>query len=165
MKSLVLATAVAGSGLALLACSGGEPSARGAVVQDGNEHGSVSAGFYSDLGVSTVDVSGYPVRLQEDYRLFGEVCGSCHTVARALNSPYSSDAEWRQYVRRMRGKMKAMGIRLFASGEERIVEFLVYDSSVRKLRAGDAFEAEQRRLKDLFAQRGTGAPDGQRQAP
>lgn len=157
MKSLVLAIAVAGPGLALLACSGGEPSAR-RVVQEGSEGETGSAGSYFDLGSSTVDVSAYPARLQEDYRLFADVCGSCHTVARALNSPYSSDAEWRQYVGRMRGKMKAMGIRLSGDAEEGIVEFLVYDSEVRKVGAKDAFEAEQGRLKDLFAKRRAGGP-------
>jgi hypothetical protein len=148
MKHIFLVFAMAGGGATVLACSGGQPAAREAAL---GEDRAAQPRFYSDLGPSTVDVSAYPEELRENYALFVDVCGACHSTARPLNSPYTSEAEWRQYVRRMRGKMKGRGIRLFGDAEERLVAFLVYDSEVRKIRAREAFEAEQARLRTLGA--------------
>src|SRR6185436_20413783 len=43
----------------------------------------------SDLGATSIDVSGYPGLYQRTYReLFVTKCAFCHTTARAINAPY-----------------------------------------------------------------------------
>jgi len=155
MKDILLVSALACAGLTVLACSAGRPPARETITKSADGR-TAPASAYADLGRATVDVSGYPERVQAGYRRFTAVCGSCHTAARPLNSAYASEADWRQYVGRMRGRMRELAMRLTKNDEERIVEFLVYDSLARKIRGKDAFEAEQQRLKELFEQQQTG---------
>ena len=106
--------------------------------------------YYYDLGSPTVDVSGYPERHRENYRFFLSVCGSCHTTARPLNAPYADGDAWKRYVHKMHLKMKGRGIDLDRTSEERIVDFLAYDSKVRKVNKHEEFESQQNELKKLF---------------
>lgn len=106
--------------------------------------------YYYDLGPASVNVSGYPKKEQENYRLFLAVCGACHTTARPLNAPYAKEAEWRRFVRRMHLKMENRGITLNQSDEEGIVGFLVYDSQARKVEGRQKFEQTQTELKRQF---------------
>ncbi|OGS04699.1 MAG: hypothetical protein A3G41_00380 [Elusimicrobia bacterium RIFCSPLOWO2_12_FULL_59_9] len=136
------------AGLSLAACGGKEES-----PSPKNPAASAKAvpPFYYDLGSPTVDVSGYPENQKANYRFFLGVCGSCHTTARPLNSPYMEADVWKRYVRRMHLKMKGRGIELSKADEERIMDFLTYDSKVRKILKQGEFQAQQEKLKDLFA--------------
>ncbi|MBI4386560.1 MAG: cytochrome c [Elusimicrobia bacterium] len=120
--------------------------------------------YYYDLGSSTVDVSGYPERQKENYRFFLAVCGSCHTTARPLNAPYADRDDWRRYVRRMHFKMKGRGIQLDKADEDRLVDFLSYDSRARKMDKREAFEEQQKSLKELFETKSKNV-DANRQGP
>src|SRR5208282_2996823 len=66
----------------------------------------LEARFYYDLGPAEVDVSSYPKKQQENYRVFAETCFQCHTLARPINSPIVERKDWRRYVQRMHGKTK-----------------------------------------------------------
>lgn len=108
--------------------------------------------FYYDLGPATVDDSGYPPEQREGYRLFLAVCGACHGTARALNAPYSDRDVWKSYLRRMRVKMEGRAVLPPERELERILDFLVYDSKLRKLDGSAEFDALQEELKTRFAQ-------------
>lgn len=111
-----------------------------------------AARFYSDLGPAAVDVSGYPRKQQESYKLFLAVCGACHGTARPLNSPYVGADSWKRFVRRMHVKMESRAILPSAEDERRILDFLVYDSQVRKLDKGVEFQAQQEKLRKRFGE-------------
>ncbi|MBI4056669.1 MAG: hypothetical protein HY399_03880 [Elusimicrobia bacterium] len=106
--------------------------------------------FYYDLGSTTVDVSGYPEKQRENYRVFMAVCGTCHTAARPLNAPYIDRDVWKRYVHKMHLKMKGHGIELDPGDEEKIEDFLAYDSQVRKIVKKEEFQTHQEKLKKLF---------------
>ena len=82
-----------------------------------------------DKGTPTVDVSGYPKEIQNDYRIFSQKCSVCHTLARPINSDFALPDEWSRYVKRMMFKPGSM---ITAKDAKKIYTFLVYDSSVRK---------------------------------
>lgn len=128
------------------ACSKkGEPA-----PHEGGAEGKEPPRFYYDLGPATVDVSRYPPKEQEGYKLFLAVCGTCHSTARALNAPYSGADAWKRYLRRMHVKMASRSVLPSPRDQERILDFLVYDSKVRKLDAPDEFKAGQDALRTRF---------------
>ena len=106
--------------------------------------------FYYDLGSPIADVSGYPESQKANYRFFLGVCGSCHTTARPLNSPYVEADVWKRYVQRMHHKMKGRGIELDKVDEGRIIDFLVYDSKIRKTDRRKEFDEQQKQLRNFF---------------
>lgn len=111
----------------------------------------LSARYYSDLGPAEVDVSSYPPEEQRNYEVFRRVCSSCHTPARALNSPVATREGWRGYVSemRMRGALKKEPV----PDEDElaaVISFLTYDGRVRKLERRAEFEAQSRRLQKEF---------------
>lgn len=108
--------------------------------------------FYYDLGPAAVNVSAYPEKQRKNYKLFLSVCGTCHTTARPLNAPYIDADTWRRYVRRMHVKMENRAILLSQEDHERILEFLIYDSKVRKISRSGEFQTTQEKLKKLFEQ-------------
>src|SRR3989338_64910 len=110
----------------------------------------LTAHFPYDLGPATVDVSSYPLNIQESYKLFLAVCSSCHSSSRPLNSPYIKAYDWKRFVKRMHIKMGTMGYVLESKDEKRIVEFLVYDSKIRKIDKKDEFDAKAQDLNKLF---------------
>ena len=111
------------------------------------------ANFYFDLGADLVDVSGYPKAQQENYRVFTAVCVRCHTLARPINSPLAARADWRRYVQRMHVRSKDQSDKTFTKEQAKsIVEFLAYDSNIRKITHKAAFDAETARLKKLFVE-------------
>lgn len=110
----------------------------------------LSAHFSYDLGSATVDVASYPLNIQENYKLFLAVCSSCHTSSRPLNSPYVKAYDWKRFVKRMHIKMGSQGYALEPKEEKRIVEFLVYDSKIRKIDKKFEFEAKAQELSKLF---------------
>lgn len=108
------------------------------------------ARFYYDLGPAAVDVSAYPSSYQQGYKLFSAVCATCHSTARALNAPYAEADTWKRYVRRMHVKMESRSALPAPQEEALILEFLIYDSKVRKLDKSEEFQAQQEKLKTRF---------------
>jgi hypothetical protein len=94
----------------------------------------------ADKGPATIDVSGYPPEMQAAYQLFTKKCGSCHTVARAINSDYVLEGEWEADVHEMAARAGRM---MTANDAQEIYDFLVYDSKVRK---ADLYAARQREV-------------------
>jgi cytochrome c5 len=111
----------------------------------------LEAQFYFDLGSDQIDVSGYPKPQQENYKVFSAVCSRCHTLARPINSPLATRADWRRFIERMHVRSKITTDKTFTKEEAKtVVEFLAYDSNIRKVQHKAAFDAETERLKKLF---------------
>ena len=111
----------------------------------------LEARFYYDLGSAEVDVSKYPVEQQANYVHFEANCSLCHTQARPLNSPLVARKDWARYVKRMHLKSKVHFDRGFEKNEGKgILDFLAYDSNLRKVEHKAEFEAQTARLKELF---------------
>lgn len=105
-----------------------------------------------DLGPKEVDVTSYPKEQQENYKTFAKACSQCHTPARALNSPLVGRENWRRYIKRMYQRTKSnAGTALGKEDAEAVIDFLTYDSHIRKVQKKAAFAAEARELKALFA--------------
>ena len=109
-----------------------------------------SALYPSDLGYETVDVSGYPLRIQADYRVYERICSKCHTLARANYAPHVSRAWWRFYLIGMRARSTWKGAPLTAEESRAILDFLDYDSQVRKLDRRQEFEQVSAELEHYF---------------
>ena len=112
----------------------------------------LAAKFPYDLGRADVDVGAYPPKIREAYKDFMSACGSCHTTARPLNAPYASAHDWERFVHRMHVKIENEGAVLDKELGKQIVDFLVYDSKIRKIDGKKEFRAEQEKLKALYAE-------------
>lgn len=110
------------------------------------------ARYYYDLGADTVDVADYPAVERDNYEIFTTVCSQCHTLARAINAPLTSREEWDRYVTRMhkRTLVHEWWTRFAKEDAKRILDFLEYDSRVRKIDDGKVFARETESLKVLF---------------
>ena len=84
--------------------------------------------FPADRGTNLIDVSKYPLKMQEYYKIFAQKCSRCHTLARPINSEFVGKA-WRKYVYKM---MRKPGSGLTPKTAEQIIEFLIYHSQVRQ---------------------------------
>ena len=84
--------------------------------------------YPADKGPNFIDVTAYPVKMQEAYKLFTNKCSRCHTVARPINSTFTPE-EWRKYVYKM---MRKPGSGLTPKTTEKIIEFLIYDAKHRE---------------------------------
>ena len=82
-----------------------------------------------DKGPSAIDVSKYPPEMQGKYKVFLARCSKCHTPARAINSDFALEDEWERYIKRM---MRKPGSGISSGDARQILEFLAYDSKVRK---------------------------------
>jgi hypothetical protein len=82
-----------------------------------------------DKGPATINVSGYPAAIQQNYALFTQKCSQCHKLSRPINSDFALPDEWSRYVHRM---MSKPGSGIDSGSGAKIYDFLVYDSSVRK---------------------------------
>ena len=84
----------------------------------------------AEQGPASIDVSAYPQKIQDIYTdIFSQKCMQCHRLSRPINSEYALPSEWESYVKLMVHK-PGSGIN---NGEARkIMDFLIYDSSVRK---------------------------------
>ncbi len=91
-----------------------------------------------DKGPVKIDVSKYPPEIKATYKLFASKCGSCHTLARAINCEFATEAEWERYVKRMMAKS---GTFISPAEGKQIYQFLVYDSKTRKK---DLYERKQK---------------------
>jgi hypothetical protein len=82
-----------------------------------------------DKGASTINVSGYPQGIQQDYEVFAQKCTQCHKLSRPINSDFALPDDWSHYIKRM---MYKPGSGISGGDAKKIYDFLVYDSSVRK---------------------------------
>jgi hypothetical protein len=113
----------------------------------------LEARFPYDLGSAVIDVSGYPQEQRENYKVFERACSQCHSLARPINAPILTREDWRRFVRRMHLKTAAKaGVRLGKEDAKAIVDFLAYDSKIRKLEGKAVFEARQKELQGLFGE-------------
>ncbi|MBI4371394.1 MAG: hypothetical protein HY552_03755 [Elusimicrobia bacterium] len=113
----------------------------------------LAARFYYDLGPEEIDVSGYPKAQRENYAAFAATCARCHTLARPINAPIAARRDWERYVARMRVRTKVAADKSFTREQaKKVVDFLAYDSQIRKVRGRAAFEAQTRQLKVRFAE-------------
>ena len=84
--------------------------------------------FPWDNGPVSIDVSKYPREQQDNYKVFERKCQRCHTLARTINAPYAVN-DWEPDVEKM---MKKPRSGIDAASAKKIIEFLKYDSTVRK---------------------------------
>jgi hypothetical protein len=112
----------------------------------------LSARTPADLGPDTVDVSQYPPAQQKNYILFLERCSRCHTAARAINSRIITQEDWQHFVSLMHGRLLSRSMSEPWKLEEgrAIIDFLAYDSEVRKLGHSKEFQDLQTRLAERF---------------
>jgi len=112
----------------------------------------LTAQMPADLGPATVDVSHYPVQQQKNYALFLQKCSRCHTPARAINSSLTSENDWRHFVSLMHGRLlsRSMGEPWKVEEGRAIIDFLAYDSQVRKVDQAQSFKALQEQLAIRF---------------
>jgi hypothetical protein len=105
-----------------------DPAARAA---EEHHHEATKAGSAQmEAGPATIDVSAYPKAGQDSYPLFTEKCSQCHNLNHIINSDHHAlPDEWTGIVNRMRRKP---GSDINAAEAKKILNFLVYDSSVRK---------------------------------
>jgi len=107
--------------------------AGGMVVRadDGNLDAATQARIAkAEQGPATIDVSNYPQKLQDVYTdVFSQKCMQCHRLSRPINSDYALPSEWEAYVKKMTHKS---GSNINNGEARKIIDFLIYDSSVRK---------------------------------
>lgn len=107
--------------------------------------------YYSDLGPEEIDVSDYTAQQKYNYAIFRRECSACHTLARAVNSPTQSRAYWRFHLARM-----SLHSRVNRAGPlphedvKRILDFLEYDSRIRKVQNRKEFDDRTETLKRRF---------------
>ncbi len=70
-----------------------------------------------------LDIQTVPPNLRADYEVFADRCSRCHTLARPLNSGFTTMTQWRNYVARMR-RQPGSGISL--DDTVHILDFLAY---------------------------------------
>ena len=111
----------------------------------------IDSRFYYDLGPKEIDVSGYPKDKQASYLVFKKTCSQCHTLARPINAPVASAKDWQRYILRMYERTKSRPGKVITKDDEKaVLDFLTYDSNVRKLRHKKDFDFQTARLKAMF---------------
>lgn len=107
--------------------------------------------YYTDLGPSVIDVSGYPAQQKYNYSVYADVCSRCHTLARSANLPVVSRGFWSYYLLKMRSRSWFKDMPLTKDERAAILDFLEYDSRARKVERGKEFEALTAELERRFA--------------
>jgi len=107
--------------------------------------------FEADKGQDYVDVSSFPVEIQERYSIFAKKCSKCHTLARPINTDFSF-AKWKRYVKRMLNKPDS-GIS--PNTGKKIYQFLKFYQAHRN-RLLDIDESELLRREQQQDQQSTG---------
>jgi mono/diheme cytochrome c family protein len=108
--------------------------------------------YYSDLGPEQIDVSAYPERTRKNYAVYARACSRCHGLARSINAPFTSRGWWEFYMTGMRLRGRASGRPLSRDEVEAVLDFLEYDSRVRKVEQAAAFQKSTDDLKRRFAE-------------
>jgi len=107
--------------------------------------------YYNDLGPAAIDVSDYPTQQKYNYEIFQRQCGRCHTLARAVNSPHQSRAYWHLHMIRMSLHSRFNREGKIPSGEiKAMLDFLDYDTRVRKVQDKKRFDERTEELKRRF---------------
>jgi hypothetical protein len=106
--------------------------------------------YYSDLGTDRIDVSAYPEEQRRNYVVYTRACSRCHSLARSLNAPLTSRGWWEFYMTGMRLRGRAAGRPFSREEVKAVLDFLEYDSRVRKVEHADAFETSTVELKRRF---------------
>lgn len=107
--------------------------------------------YYSDLGPDRVDVSDYPSAQKDNYEVYRHACSQCHTLARSINAPVVDRRFWEFYIASMRfNTLFHQDAAVPQEAAQAIVDFLEYDSNVRKVRRRGEFDALQEELKRRF---------------
>ncbi|MFI5345586.1 MAG: hypothetical protein ACHQ51_04350 [Elusimicrobiota bacterium] len=107
--------------------------------------------YYADLGPETVDVTDYPPAQRKNYALFQKECARCHTAARAVNSPAESRSYWKYHLARMNLHTGFRSLTPLTDRETAdILDFLDYDTQVRKVRDAKRFDETTEELKKKF---------------
>lgn len=109
-----------------------------------------TAQFYSDLGPDTVDVSAYPTQQRLNYAIYARDCSRCHTLARSNNAPFVARGWWEFYMLGMRIRSNSDGRPLPKDEVKAILDFLDYDSRLRKVERARDFERLTEDLKVRF---------------
>ena len=126
------------------------PRPREPLVQDAaaGRQGSL---YYSDLGPDEVDVSGYPAQQRYNYAVYAKTCARCHRLARSINAPTVSRNYWTFYMLGMRGASWLEKSPRFTKAERTaILDFLDYDSHIRKVSRREDFDKLTKELKTRF---------------
>ncbi len=136
------------------ACLGGLTARAGEDSMAGMDAG----GAQTEAGQATIDVSSYPKAGQDSYRLFTEKCAQCHRLNHTINSDHHAlPDEWEGIVNRM---WRKPGSNINHTEAKQIVEFLIYDSSVRRKAAVDKMlamvtpkekQADEDKIKEVHA--------------
>lgn len=92
-----------------------------------------------DKGPQKIDVSKYPDEMKRKYKTFVDICGKCHTPARAINCEFALESDWERYIKKMMRRGKGV---LTPELAQEAFDFAVYDSKIRKK------ELYQRKLKE-----------------
>jgi hypothetical protein len=106
--------------------------------------------FYSDLGPDQIDVSAYPIQQRQNYAVYARACSRCHSLARSISAPYTSRGWWEFYMTGMRMRGRVAG-RPFSRAEiKSVLDYLEYDSRLRKIEHAVAFDKSGEELKISF---------------
>ena len=107
--------------------------------------------YYADLGPETIDVSDYTAQQKYNYTVFKDECSRCHTLARAINSPVQSRLYWHFHLDRMslHSRFRHQGP-ISAKEKKAILDFLDYDSQIRKVSNRKRFDEQTDELKLRF---------------
>jgi hypothetical protein len=82
-----------------------------------------------DKGRDTIDTSKYPAEMKRKYKVFAEICGKCHTLARAINCDFALEDDWERYIKRMMRRGRGL---ITSEIAQDAFDFAVYDSKIRK---------------------------------
>lgn len=117
------------------------------VVPETEPEKAARAVFYSDLGPSELDVSGYPAQQRHDYGVYRSLCSRCHGLERSLNAPHVSRLWWSFYVQRMRLRARRTEAPFTPREIEAVLDFLEYDGRRKRT---PRFEEMSRELRRRF---------------
>jgi hypothetical protein len=84
----------------------------------------VSGASSADRSPDTIDVSRFPPKYQQAYKLVEIKCSKCHSLAHAMDRRMSADF-WRSYIKKM-SRLQGSGINE-RTGEV-LLDFLIYFS-------------------------------------
>lgn len=82
-----------------------------------------------EKALEKINVSKYPADMKSKYKLFSKKCGTCHALSVAINTDYVTQEEWEPILNDM---IAVSGSLISAEDAKQILEFVVYDSQVRK---------------------------------
>jgi hypothetical protein len=85
------------------------------------------ASGHADRDPDTIDVSRFPAKYQQSYKLVEVKCSKCHSLAHAIN-PKMSPEFWRSYIKKM-SRLQGSGINE-RTGEV-LLDFLIFYSQSR----------------------------------